>query len=304
MRTEHFKYFAVVAKEGSFSKAARKLYLSEPTLNKNITSFEAELGFKLFVRSKRCLLLTPEGEQFLPMAEKISETIEESVASIREAASRKEFQLRVNHVALDSDDVFNEALLQLMKLSPRIELVLCEGDPKSYRERLLGSTRDTDIEFTVLNGVGMIPPSLDYRVIHGIRETIVVPKSHPLANKASATFSDIGGRRLVFSSAFPNEAHLQLIKDIEGYSSTNGSIEYMFVNSISSALRLCDYYDHCMVKTNMYTVPDGYVAIPLETSFTSTLCALWNKANPSTTLRRFVEILDKTLERMERSDVD
>lgn len=293
MRTEHFVYFTVVAREGSFSKAARKLFLSEPTLNKNITSFEGELGFKLFTRSKRRLALTPEGERFLPLAEKVSLTIDESIAAVRDIANRKELQLRINHVALDSDSVFTSALERLTEIMPSAEIAIYEADPKNYRERLLSSTRDTDIEFTVLNGTGSLPTSLEYRIIRPIGETIVVPECHPLANKQSVSFADLNGKRLVFSSSLPNEAHLQLLKDIENF--MNGHIDCMFVNSISSALKLCDFHNHLMVKTSMYTVPEGYTAIPIETGFTSFLVALWRQENPNAVLNKFVALIDQAL---------
>lgn len=293
MRTEHFVYFVTVAKEGSFSKAARKLFLSEPTLNKNITSFENELGFKLFARSKRRLTLTPEGERFLPLAEKISLTIDESIATVREASNRKKPQLRINHIALDSDATFANAISHLNRIMPSTEIVIREGDPKNYKERLLSDTRDTDIEFTILNGIGLIPSSLDYRVMRPLNETIVVPECHPIASKQSVSFSDLNGKRLVFSSPLPNEAHLQLLRDIGGLPS--GQIDYMFVNSISSALKLCDYHNHLMIKTNMYTVPEGYVAIPIETGFVSFLVALWRRGDGNAALSKFISFIDQVL---------
>lgn len=298
MRTEHFKYFIAVAKEGSFSKASRAVYLSEPTLNKNITAFEAELGFKLFVRSKRCLELTDEGRMFLPMAEEIVKTIDNDVTTVRESANKKQSQLRVNHVALDSDSVFSDTFIRIAECNPVIDVVICEGDPRRYRERLLGGTRDTDIEFTILNGLDTLPASIDYRVIKDVHETIVVTKNSPLANKSRIDLADLRGKKLVFSSAMPNEAHQELIKQIETGEDTP---DLMFVNSISSALKLCDFNNYCMVKTSMYTVPEGYVAVPLETGFASMLVALWNKNNPSMALACFVRALDSVLAEREPS---
>ena len=54
--------FAAVVREGSFSRAASALYVSQPAVSKHLASLEAELGAKLVVRDKRGVELTPEGQ--------------------------------------------------------------------------------------------------------------------------------------------------------------------------------------------------------------------------------------------------
>lgn len=62
--------FLTVVDEGSFTAAARHLGLTQPAISAQIASLEASLGFPLFQRG-RSLLLTPEGESFLPYARRI-----------------------------------------------------------------------------------------------------------------------------------------------------------------------------------------------------------------------------------------
>ena len=56
------RYFIEVARRGSFSEAARRLYTAQPNLSKQIAQMEQELGFALFVRTRRSVKLTPAGE--------------------------------------------------------------------------------------------------------------------------------------------------------------------------------------------------------------------------------------------------
>ena len=62
MELRVLRYFATSAREGSMTKAAEKLHVTQPTLSKQIKELEEELGQKLFIRGNYNIHLTPEGE--------------------------------------------------------------------------------------------------------------------------------------------------------------------------------------------------------------------------------------------------
>lgn len=68
--------FLEVIRQGSISKAADTLYVTQPALSRRIKTLENELGYELFIRKKggRHIELTPEGELFIPIAGKLRET--------------------------------------------------------------------------------------------------------------------------------------------------------------------------------------------------------------------------------------
>jgi DNA-binding transcriptional LysR family regulator len=79
------KYAYEVYKKGSFTKAARSLYISQPSLSAAISRLEAELGFRIFDRTTIPCSLTPEGRIYIESIEEIheSETKSENIFSIK-----------------------------------------------------------------------------------------------------------------------------------------------------------------------------------------------------------------------------
>ena len=71
MNSIQLEYFLNVAKCGSFTVAAKKLFVSQPALSKQVRQLEEELGTLLFVRLPNGVNLTPEGKKLLEQSEDI-----------------------------------------------------------------------------------------------------------------------------------------------------------------------------------------------------------------------------------------
>ncbi|MDB5944684.1 MAG: transcriptional regulator, LysR family, partial [Ramlibacter sp.] len=68
MELRQLRYFTVLAAELSFTRAARKLHVSQPPLSFQIGKLETELGARLFDRTSRSVELSEAGKAFLPHA--------------------------------------------------------------------------------------------------------------------------------------------------------------------------------------------------------------------------------------------
>lgn len=82
MEIRVLKYFLAVAKCGNITKAAEELHLTQPTLSRQLTELETELGRQLFMRGKRRITLTEEGEFFKARAEEIIMLADSTVAAL------------------------------------------------------------------------------------------------------------------------------------------------------------------------------------------------------------------------------
>src|SRR6187549_960552 len=87
--------FRAVAHERSFTRAARELALSQPSVSNQVAALERELGVRLLVRDPGGLTLTPEGEVLLEHADAIAERFELARAQLAEAALGQRARLRL-----------------------------------------------------------------------------------------------------------------------------------------------------------------------------------------------------------------
>ena len=76
MELEQLRHFLAAAEAGSFSAAARSLYISHSTICRSVSALEEELGIRLFERSSRDFRLTEAGEALLPQAQSLLDAAE------------------------------------------------------------------------------------------------------------------------------------------------------------------------------------------------------------------------------------
>lgn len=76
MTLQQLKYVVEIVKSGSMSEAAKRLYISQPSLSNAIKDLEKELGFELFIRNNRGITLSVNGSEFLGYARQVVEQTE------------------------------------------------------------------------------------------------------------------------------------------------------------------------------------------------------------------------------------
>lgn len=92
------KYAITVAGENSLNEAAKKLFISQPSLSTAIRSLEKEIGIEIFRRSQSGILLTPEGEEFIGYARQVVEQYDLLDAKYVEKTNvKKKFSVSMQH---------------------------------------------------------------------------------------------------------------------------------------------------------------------------------------------------------------
>ncbi|MCB1279324.1 LysR family transcriptional regulator [Prosthecobacter sp.] len=130
----HLRYFRAIASEGSLTKAAQHLKLSQSALSVQLRSLEESLGQPLFERKHKALVLTEAGRIALEYAESIFRSGEELADLLRSGAARSRAFLRVGAVATLSRN-FQLAFLKPLIARADVELIIHSG---TLREMLAG----------------------------------------------------------------------------------------------------------------------------------------------------------------------
>jgi DNA-binding transcriptional LysR family regulator len=103
MDTQNLRAFLLVAETGSFSEAAKKLYLTQPAVSKRIAQLETQLNVSLFDRIGRRINITEAGEALLPHARAVHLELQAAQQSVRDLAGEVRGRLRLatsHHIGL------------------------------------------------------------------------------------------------------------------------------------------------------------------------------------------------------------
>jgi DNA-binding transcriptional LysR family regulator len=137
--------FLAVAREGSVSGAAEKLYVTQPSISAAVSALSRELEVDLTERVGRGIGLTAAGEAFRPYAADVLGLIEQGKQAAREAADSSMRSLRLVAVATAAEYVVPALLRAFHRLHPEITLSLEVANRASVFERVLEHEVDVAI---------------------------------------------------------------------------------------------------------------------------------------------------------------
>jgi DNA-binding transcriptional LysR family regulator len=184
------RYFAAVADELSFTRAAQQLHLSQPALSKQIAGLEAALRTQLLRRDRRRVELTAAGAALHEAARRLLADWDEAAAVVAYAASAEAKVLRAGTLTSIGRSLLPAVLEHYGKRQPgwRVELRSSGwGDPTAG---LAG--QDTDVSFVWLPTGD---DGIEYEVLATERLFVALNSGHPLAGRAQVGFAEIVGEQ-------------------------------------------------------------------------------------------------------------
>ncbi|MBO5164608.1 MAG: LysR family transcriptional regulator [Ruminococcus sp.] len=187
------KYFLTVAREQSYSIAAERLFLSQPTLSRQIKELEEELGKTLFIRSNKGVTLTEEGMILRKRAEEIVELLDKAEQEVKNSSDSVSGKVYIGAGETYAIKLIADTAKKLQSDHPDIQYSIYSADSADVLERLDKGLID----------FGMIFQSYDSTKYEGLeiplKDTfgVLMRKDMPLAEKEIIKLSDLKGKPLI-----------------------------------------------------------------------------------------------------------
>jgi DNA-binding transcriptional LysR family regulator len=192
MDLQRMRVFQAVADEGSFSRAARALFLSQPAVTQHVHALEAELGVPLFDRLGRRIALTAAGAALAQRVPEILNLVSTAEVAAREAGGEASRTLRLGVSETLATYVLPPLLGELEQRLPHAELRLTVGDSAELLGTLLNNT--IELAFWLREAAH---PQLQQTLLASEPLVWILPPDDPLARAPSLPASAWQERRLI-----------------------------------------------------------------------------------------------------------
>ncbi len=193
MDIQDIRYFLEVVKHQSYSKAARRLFVTQPVLTRCIKKMEKELGVCLIARSTKSFALTDAGQTLLEHGNRLLQQHEDIYRRIHDTVHAQTGQLNIASPGVLMDMYFPRLVTQYRQERPGVRIHIRESGSRSVVEDVLEGTADI--------GIIMLPLENEQRLqVYPLvqdRVCVLVNREHPFASMASVNISQLKGVDLI-----------------------------------------------------------------------------------------------------------
>jgi len=283
----------MVAEELHFGRAAERLHMAQPPLSQQIRQLEAELGFQLFHRTKRSVVLTEAGQIFWGECRKIFWQLDQAVRTGQQVSRGELGQLAIAFVSSAAYSVLPQILRSFRSTMPQVSLALHELTTDQQIQWL----REGRID------VGFVRPPIEdetFGCTTIFQEPLVValPQTHSLAQHPQIALSRLAGESFIL---FPRMLAPGLYDQIITLCQQGG----FSPSVVQEAIQMQTIISLVAAEMGVAIVPislqnlqrTGVVYRPLvEVTPKAAIAVTWRK-DASATVQRFLEIVTQVTQR-------
>lgn len=209
MELRQIRYFHCVARELSFTRAAKLLHIAQPPLSRQIKLLEEELGVKVFERQGRGIRLTDAGKYFMDHTQKMTQQLEETIKATQRIGKKDRVWFGVGFVPSTLYGYMPDFIRALRELSAQVEIGLVEMTTLQQFEALKMGRIDLGI-----GRIKLSDPEIARVVLRDESLVVAVPRYHRLASVAGVGVNEILQESLIVYPAAPRPSYADHVLDL------------------------------------------------------------------------------------------
>jgi LysR family hydrogen peroxide-inducible transcriptional activator len=198
MELHQLRYFVAVADLGSFTRAAERCLVAQPSLSQQIIKLEKELGQPLLERLGRRVRLTDAGQSLYEQAMSILSSVEEAKQRVSDASGEQGGTVTVGAIPTVAPYLLPALASEFQRRLPRSKVVIHED----YTERTIETCLRGELDVGVL-ALPITETQLHVEPLFSEALLLALPVKHPLTKKRRVTVNDLTGQPFILL----NEMH-------------------------------------------------------------------------------------------------
>jgi DNA-binding transcriptional LysR family regulator len=192
LELRHLRYFVALAEAGSFTRAAEKIFIAQPTLSQQIKRMEEIVGTPLLQRRREGLRLTTAGRVLLDGCRNVLALVDQEVSRTRQVAGLGRSQLRVVMPPGLPESLAVPAAAGLQGAAAAADVELCWLETTLDAEFSLISTRRADAGLGWLTaGPETVPAALEVMAVGEFEPEVWVPSTHAAACRGTISLEEL-----------------------------------------------------------------------------------------------------------------
>jgi LysR family hydrogen peroxide-inducible transcriptional activator len=192
MELHQLEYLVALAEEGSFTRAAERLLIAQPSLSQQIQKLEREIGQPLFDRLPRGVIATEAGQRLLEHARRILSEVEDAKRQARESRDTVSGALVIGAIPTIAPYLLPEAMRAFTARFPDVRLELVEDVTSRLLEQLDQGRLDFAIMSDAEGGRSLILEEIGREPL-----LLLLPESHRLAKRKAIAWADVHDERFL-----------------------------------------------------------------------------------------------------------
>lgn len=197
LELRQLRYFVAVAEELNFTRAAKRVFLSQPALSHQVRGLEETLGVKLLLRTSRRVELTEAGCDLLKLAKETLALLEHGVAELRQKAGAEQARFRVGFTEYANYTPIPRIIERFSLEQPEVRLEHLEGSTLEQLTALREGRLDAGF---FLANMDQNDPQLESETLWSEPFVLALLEAHPLATRETVPVRALEGERLIVNA--------------------------------------------------------------------------------------------------------